>query len=206
MPGIGGEIVPEAVEIDLFAPFHEPFHVRPAEAEMPQQRALDDLLPRTDAWNRSVDQHHLADALGMFLGEGESHHIADVMGDDVGTIDLEPVKDSRDVLRLVHLGEAAGWVGRPPEPAQVGNNDRMIAHQLRGHRRPHVAGLTVTVKQDDRGPRSAHADVDHRAVGADLLRAECARIGRDLRRCRNRTKRERNSGRSREYPAHDNLP
>jgi hypothetical protein len=63
--GIGGEFVPEAVEIDPLAAFHQPFRIRSVEREMPQRVIADDVVPRTDAGQRRVDQDELADAIGM---------------------------------------------------------------------------------------------------------------------------------------------
>src|SRR4051812_29512562 len=45
---IGRKFIPEAIEIDAFAPGDQPLHVRPAEAEMPEQGILQYLLPRPD--------------------------------------------------------------------------------------------------------------------------------------------------------------
>ena len=56
------KLVPEAVEIDALAPRDQPLHVRSAEAEVPEQRVLQDFLPRTDAGQRRVDQDEARDA------------------------------------------------------------------------------------------------------------------------------------------------
>ena len=66
---IGGELVPEAIEIDALAPGDQPLHVRPAEAEMPQQRVLEDLVPRADAWHRRIHHDEARDARRVLRGE-----------------------------------------------------------------------------------------------------------------------------------------
>src|SRR5262249_17801810 len=51
----GRELVPEAVEIDALAAGDEALHVGAAEAEMPEQRVLEYLLPWADAGQWRVD-------------------------------------------------------------------------------------------------------------------------------------------------------
>ena len=63
--GRGRELVPEAVEVDALAAGDEPLHVGPAEAEVPEQRVLQDLFPRPDAGHRRVDQHQPPHPLGI---------------------------------------------------------------------------------------------------------------------------------------------
>lgn len=60
---IGGEVVPEAIEIDPLTAGHQPFHAWTAEAEMPQQGG--------DARNRRVHHHELRHALGVLRGNKE---------------------------------------------------------------------------------------------------------------------------------------
>jgi hypothetical protein len=43
--GVAGELVPEAVEIDALTPGDEPFGVRPAEGEMPEQGVAHEVVP-----------------------------------------------------------------------------------------------------------------------------------------------------------------
>jgi hypothetical protein len=45
LPGIGGKFVIEAVEVDALTTGYEPFFIRTAAVEMPEQRALLDLVP-----------------------------------------------------------------------------------------------------------------------------------------------------------------
>ncbi len=48
----------------------------------------------------------------------------------------------------------------------------MIAHQLGCQRRPHVARLTIAVKEDYGRPLAADAHVDRGAISRDFLYAE----------------------------------
>ena len=83
---IGRQLVVEAVEIDALAALDQPVDVRPAEIEMPQQRAFEDLVPRPDAGQRRVDHHPFGDAVGILRGERVADHVADVVGDEIGLL------------------------------------------------------------------------------------------------------------------------
>src|SRR6476620_7490908 len=48
----GGELVPKPVEVNPFASCDEPLHIRTAEAEMPEQRVLENVLPRANTRQR----------------------------------------------------------------------------------------------------------------------------------------------------------
>ena len=110
-----------------------------------------------------------ANPVGMLGGEGKADHVADIVGDEVGALDSELVEHAGDVAGLGLLVEAARRLRRQAEAAQVGNDDRVVAHQIGRHRRPHVAGLAIAVQQHDRRPLAADANVDGRAVGAQFL-------------------------------------
>ena len=89
-------------------PATKPLHVRTAKAEMPQQRVLQDLLPRADPRQRRIDQHETLDPLGMLGGKGEAHHVADVVRDEIDLLDPERGKHARHVASLGLLVEPAG--------------------------------------------------------------------------------------------------
>jgi|HubBroStandDraft_2_1064218.scaffolds.fasta_scaffold608416_2 hypothetical protein len=50
-----GELVPKPVEVNPFASRDEPLHIRTAEAEMPEQRVLENVLPRANTRQRRVN-------------------------------------------------------------------------------------------------------------------------------------------------------
>src|SRR5262249_43690609 len=64
---------------------------------------------------------------------------------------------------------------RTPHAAKIGNHDRMVAGEIDRHGRPHVARLTVAVKQDHGGAAAAGAHMDRRTVRRDVLNAEFRR-------------------------------
>ena len=50
----------------------------------------------------------------------------------------------------VFLSNPASGLDESPKPAQIRNDDRMIADEVRGQGRPHVAGLAIAVQQHHR--------------------------------------------------------
>ena len=100
------KFVPEAVEVDTFPAGDEAFHIRATKPEMPQQRILQHLFPRSDARHRRIHHHQPRGAFGMRGGKGERHHVSDVVTDDVRLRDVQRVQHTGDILRLVPLGEA----------------------------------------------------------------------------------------------------
>src|SRR6185295_7796275 len=46
------EFVPESIQVDALAPCHQPLHVGPSEAKVPEQGILQDLFPGPDARHR----------------------------------------------------------------------------------------------------------------------------------------------------------
>jgi hypothetical protein len=67
---------------------------------VPQGRTLQDLVPRSDAWQWRVHHDPARDPRRILRGEGVAHHVADVVGDEVGGLDLEPVEHARDIVAL----------------------------------------------------------------------------------------------------------
>ena len=92
-----GELVPEAIEIDALAARDQPLHVGPAEAEMPEQRVLENLFPRADAGNRRVDQHEAATRSGYCAAKAKPTMLPMSWVDQVGAVDLERVEHAGDV-------------------------------------------------------------------------------------------------------------
>ena len=75
---------------------------------MPKERALENLLPRANAWDWRIDYDQLSDPVWVFFCQGERDHVADIMGNHVGPLDHESIEDIGNVGRLIHLGESAG--------------------------------------------------------------------------------------------------
>src|SRR5258707_1336452 len=94
---IGGEFVPEAVEIDPLAPGDQPFFIRAPKGKMPQRVAARDLVPGPDSGQRRIQQREFGDAVGILGGEGIADHIADVMGDEVGSLNMQRIEQAGDI-------------------------------------------------------------------------------------------------------------
>ena len=139
---------------------------------MPEQRALEDLVPRSDARQRRVDHDPFGHALGILRGERIADHVADVVRDEVGLVDVERVHHRGDVggLRSSCRSRLSGCDERPM-PRRSGTIDGVVVRKRRRERRPHVAGVAKAVQQDDRRPLAADADMDRRAV-----RLECRSV------------------------------
>jgi len=97
---------------------------------MPEQRVLQDLVPRSDAGNRRVHQDEAGDALGMMRRQAEGDHVADVVGDHIGARYLERVHHPGDVFGLVLLVEALLGARRQAHAAEIGRDDGALARDL----------------------------------------------------------------------------
>ena len=100
---IGRELVPEAVEIDSLAAFHQPLDIGSAEIEMPERWASDDLVPRPNAGKRRIHDDPTDDAIGKLGREGVAHHDADIVGHEIDLPDVELVQNAHDVAGLRFL-------------------------------------------------------------------------------------------------------
>ncbi|MCY1170511.1 hypothetical protein D9M73_105860 [compost metagenome] len=179
---LGGKVVPEAVEINPLAACDEPLHVRATEAEMPQQRVLEDFLPRANAGHRRIHEHELRHTVGMPRGKRITDHVADIVRHDIGTRGTQHVHHADDIICLVRLFEPGVGPRGQAHAAQVGHDHRVIAGEIGGERHPHVAGVAIAVQQHDRRSRTTNADMQGGAVGRDVLLAEgCGEMRAALR-------------------------
>ncbi len=176
---IGGQFVPEAIQINALAALHQTFDVRSAEIEMPEQRALRDFFPVADAGQRRVHRHPTGDAIRKQGGERIADHIADVVRHQLGALDVELVENSGDIGRLVPFVVPALRMRREAHAAQVGNDDGMIPNEIARQRRPHVAGVAEAVQHDDCRPLAANPNVQRRVARCNLHLAKSRREWRD---------------------------
>ena len=167
--GFGGQFVPEAVEIDALASFHEPVHVRAAKIEMPQHRAFQDFVPGSNSGQGRVDDDPFADPVRILSGECVAHHVADIMGDKRGLLNVEFVQHRRRCRWPGFSCHSRLRIRRIAHPAQVRHDNRVIPDQHLGERCPHVAGVAKAVQQDDGRSFPAGTHIDRGAVGLDLL-------------------------------------
>src|SRR5262249_43852835 len=96
--------------------------------------------------------------------------------DKIDLIDLERIEHAGNVFRLGLFVITAGRPRRQSKSSEVRHDHGVIAYQLRGKRRPHVAGLAIAVQQDDRGARAADAHIDLRSIGEDVHSSEARRV------------------------------
>src|SRR5260370_41340124 len=108
----------------------------------------------------------------MLCREGVADHIADVVGDQFDLADFQRVEGACDVFSLRLLVVTTGWMGGQTHAAQVRYDYCVVMCQHGAERRPHVAGLAITMKQDDRRTLAAEANMNCYAVGLDFLCAE----------------------------------
>src|ERR1700730_9687955 len=97
------------------------------------------------------------------------------MGDKIGLLDLEFVKNTRDIVALRFLVIAIFGVRREAHPPQVRSDDRVIVHQRRCQGSPHVSRVAEAVQHNDGWPFTANPDVNRRAISFDLFDAETGR-------------------------------
>src|SRR3954463_16692499 len=126
---IGGELVPEAIEVDPFATFDQPLRIRSAEIEMPEQGTLDDVLPVANARQRRVDYHPPRDPVRILGGESVADHVTDVVGYQIGLVDLEAIENASEVSGLVHLRITGLGMVREAHAPQVRHDYGLILGQ-----------------------------------------------------------------------------
>jgi hypothetical protein len=142
---VGGELVPEAIEIDPLSSLHQTLHIGSAEAEVPQQRAFENVFPGADTGNGGVHHDQSRGAVGIPFGKGIGDHVADVVTDDVGLTNLQRIEDACEIFGLVHVCETIRRHRRQTHPSQVRGDHGVVRHQFGGEWCPHVACVTVPV-------------------------------------------------------------
>ena len=113
---------------------------------MPEQRVLENLLPRADTRQGGIDQRKTGDAVAMESGKGVPNHVAYIVGDERGPFDLQHVEDASNVPALRFLIVAAGGLGRQTHATEVRDDDRAVTRQVLCKRHPHVARLAIAVQ------------------------------------------------------------
>ncbi len=91
------------------------------------------------------------------------------MRDEIHLPDLQRIEHTRNVDPLRFLVVARLGARGEAHAAQIGDDHGMARGQLRGERRPHVAGIGKAVQHDDGRTRTANADVDLGAARIYLL-------------------------------------
>ena len=153
------KLVPEPVQVDALPTGDQTLLVGSAEIEVPDLGRAFDGLPVADARQRSVDYSPTCDARGILRGERVAHHVPNVVGNQIAFLDLQIVQHTRDIHGLILLFVSGLRVSGEAHAAQVGNDDRVVLHQLGGEGRPHVAGVAKSMQQHRGGPCPTDSNV-----------------------------------------------
>ncbi len=138
LPGVAGEVVPDAVEVDALAAGDEAVLVRALEREVPEAMVLDDVVPRGNAGDGSVHDDEALDLVGIEGGVGVRDHDADIVLADAGAVVTEGGDDGADVGGLGFLVVAGGGERGAADAAEVGDDDRVVLDEFGGERAPGV--------------------------------------------------------------------
>jgi hypothetical protein len=147
---VGGEVVPEMLEVDALASGDEFQRRLAVEVEVPLVAQQPYRLPVADAGQERVHQHDAFDLVRILRRVRIRDHQADVVADDLHLRKAELVHERMDVLRQRLLVVAIGRFRRSAVAAQIRRDDDTAIVQLRYQRQPHVAGFRIAVQQDDR--------------------------------------------------------
>src|SRR5262249_58780630 len=133
---ISRKFIPEPIEIDSLAAFHQPLRIRSVEGEMPECVATDNVIPRPYSGKRGIDEDELAYAAWILGGKCITNHVADIVSDKIDLFDLERIKHAGHIRSLGLFVIASRRPQRVTKPAQRGRHHRRVANQPNGQRRP----------------------------------------------------------------------
>ena len=189
MLGVGGEIVPEMLEINAFAAVYQRERRLAVKMEMPEIAHQPHVAPVSDARQEGVHQRNPVHLARILRRIGVGDHQPDIVPDNPNVLVAQFAHERVYVLRHFGLGVAIGWRGRLTGSAQIGRDHGVGACELRHQRAPHVAGFGVTMQEDDWVARArdqivqAHA-VDIREMALHRWFHELAAPSNDLFRSR----------------------
>ncbi len=103
---IGGEIVPEMLEIDPFAAADQRQRRLAVEMEMPEIAQQKHIVPVADAGQERFHQYQPVDFAGILRRIGIGDHQPDVVPDQPDAVVFEALQQRVDVLRHCRLGVA----------------------------------------------------------------------------------------------------
>ena len=129
MLGIGGEVVPEMLEVSSLATLDQRERHFTVEVEVPQIAHQPDIFPIADAGQEGVHQHQPVRLLRELRGVSVSHHQSDVVADHLGALESERHDESVDVHSHVFLVVAGFWFRGIARAAQIGNDDCVVLRQ-----------------------------------------------------------------------------
>ena len=148
--GIGGEIVPEMIEIDPLAAGDQRQRRLAEEMEMPEIAQQEDVIPFADAGQEGFHQHETIDLGGILRRIGIGDHQPDIVADQANAIVFEVLDQRMNVPRHRRLGVAVRGRRGLTEAAQIGRDHGVLVGEFGDQRPPHVAGFGIAVQQHDR--------------------------------------------------------
>ena len=147
---VGGEVVPEVLEVDALAAGDQLQRRLAVEVEVPEVAQQPDALPVADAGQERVHQHDPLDLGRILRGVGVGDHQADVVADDAARARgraTAPARGCPAPSSSCRSRRPASATGR----CRAGRaRSRLVLAQLGHQRPPHVAGLGVAVQEDHR--------------------------------------------------------
>lgn len=109
---------------------------------MPSARALDQFVPRFDAWQRDVNDCQCGDfpRPRVLRRIGISDHATHIVTDEIDDrTKVQLIDKCSNILGNRRLLVAGRRLGGVPQTAQIGRKYRVTArHQLRHYKAPHV--------------------------------------------------------------------
>ncbi len=199
--GVGGEIVPEVLEVDALAAVDQLERRLAVEVEVPEVAQQPDVRPVADAGQERVHQHDAVDLGGILRGVGVGDHQPDVVTGDAHMLVAERGGERVDVLRHGLLVVALLGLGGLAEAAQIGRDDGVGLGELRNQRQPHVAVLGVAVQQEDRLALPGDQVVELYAIDVGEAALDCG-LARGKRGCGGHCRARDQRGTERQGHAH----
>ncbi len=183
---VGGEVVPEMLEVRSLTPGDERLGRRSVESKVPNRRIVVDRLPPFDSRQERVHQHELVDVFG---GNWAAYAYATINPMSCPTtaafVTPRPLTSAR--IRLAAWAMSRPSLGMPESP-MPGRSGAMTVKRVgeRSHQgAPHAGRLGVAVQQDHGGTMARHQVMqlhtvhccdpagDRQARAARLLRDAC---------------------------------
>jgi hypothetical protein len=145
MGRVGGEIVPEMLEIDTFATVDESKRRLTIEMEMPKIAHEPNVAPVSYSRQERVHQRNAIDLVRILRRVGVSDHQSDIVPDNLNVLEAKFAYERVDVLRHCGLGVAIGRRGGLTGSAQIRGDYAVGACEFGDQGAPHVAGFGVAM-------------------------------------------------------------
>ena len=145
---IGGEVVPEIVEVNPLSPPDERLRRRTVEAKMPDAGIVVDGFPSGDTGEERVHDHELCGFGGIHCRVGVSDHQADIVPDHLRLLKTKRRHQRVDAdSRRLHIQTVRRY-GGVAYPWQIRRDDGESLREGWHQGPPHQRGLCVAVEQE----------------------------------------------------------